>query len=135
MASLGDIQSLAFNIMEEINLNRDNKRKTCVIKFPSVVQPSFFANKKFLVNCITGSIEDEMFRNQDYTFTEESIKVTINFLNIEGVKDSTGTYAMPYEGFKNFNCEVYYNKKNYGIEFEKTSEFDNKVILYCNVKK
>jgi hypothetical protein len=135
MSSLGEIQSATMSILKKINLNRNGKIKTCSVIFPENIQPKILENRKFLIECFTSSVDDEMLKNTDYTFTEESMRFTLYFKDIKVTKDSKNQIAMPFDGFKTSNCYIYYNKKKYGIEFEKTSEFDNKTVLYCNIKK
>jgi len=130
------IHQAMMQLHQSMILDRKNKVKTCLIKYPKDTRNKKYQNKQFLVQCTTSSLKADQMKKLDATFGADSIAITIVFEDLENTL-SQGSNPIParLEGFKEDNCEVRYNGKRYTVKMEVVGEYDNSITLYCNKNK
>ena len=107
--------------------------KSCKIKYPDKVKNSRYKDKYYSIPSITSMrLKESHLKRLDYTFTRESILITIRIeLLEETVSDDASNTPIKLGGFKEDNVEVTYKKKKWSIVREELGEFDSSIHLYC----
>lgn len=134
MAHIKDYHTKGMMKLRKLLVDEDENEKYCVIKFPSSVNNNLKNTTFNKIPVTTSSIEIDDLKNNNNTFSDEALIITLLFEDIEGLKNTTNLYKLPIKGFKDMKASVIYKSKTYIVKSEEFSEFSNSIDLYCDTK-